>query len=266
MPSIQRMDAIAGGCVTLRRNGRRMSRHPAPDADGDPSVEGGSAHELDDVVVRRVHHRHSVDAEDLIAGAEAPVDIGGSARNDVADRDLGSFLRASDDAEPESRLVAQERHVHLHPLARVERQRVAGRSSGRPDVLADVLADGRRAGWVQGLVVVVFVCGVSGCWMHRALTGWLLLLLLLWLQVVAVVAVVSRHDGLRLRPVTGILPVELAQVLLLIVAWHHSARSARSAAAAAANATVHSGIAVPVRISPITIRASQSASSACAYP
>ena len=138
-----------------------MSGHPAPDADGDPSVECGGAHQLHDVMVRRVHHRHSVDAEDFITGAEATVNVGRTARNDVADRHLRSFFRSAHDPESESRLVAQQRHVHFHPLAGIERQWVVGRSSGRPDVLTH----GCRVGWIQ-VVVVVFVCCVSGCWMH----------------------------------------------------------------------------------------------------
>ena len=109
-----------------------MVRYPAADRDGHAAVESRGAHQLDDVVVRRVDDRHHIDGQNFITGSESPVQIGRSARNDVADGHLGPFFRSADNPEAETRFVSQQSHVHLHPLARRRCCRIVGRWRRRP--------------------------------------------------------------------------------------------------------------------------------------
>ena len=61
---------------------------PPPDGERDPAVGGGRAHERDDLVVGGVEDGRAVHGDDLVAGEETPVDVGGAARNYVTDGNL----------------------------------------------------------------------------------------------------------------------------------------------------------------------------------
>lgn len=65
-----------------------MHGNPPPDPDSHASVDSGLAHQLHHMVMRRVHHRLSVHAQDFVSGAKTSVEISSAARYNVSNGNL----------------------------------------------------------------------------------------------------------------------------------------------------------------------------------
>ncbi len=62
-----------------------MLVYSSPHCEGHPAIAGRGPHQPDDLVVGRVQNLLAVDGDDLVAGEQPAVDVGGTARNYVTD-------------------------------------------------------------------------------------------------------------------------------------------------------------------------------------